>query len=48
MLLLDFKLLLWIKRALKPGSENHLAQCLTSAFLGNQWLAPLTQLRNGL
>lgn len=42
MLLLDFKLLLWIKHALKPGSENHLAECLPSAFLGNQWLAPLT------
>lgn len=40
--LLDFKLLLWIKHALKPVSESHLAQGLTSAFLGDLWLAPLT------
>lgn len=43
MLLLDFKLLLWIKHPLKPVSENHLAQCLTSTFLRDLWLAPLTQ-----
>lgn len=40
--LLDFKLLLWIKQMLKSVSEKHLAQCLTSAFLWDLWLALLT------